>query len=434
MRNLVILGAGTAGTLVANRLVDRLPRNWVLTVVDPAPDHTYQPDLVLVPLGLQPAGRMQRPREKTFASGVRWLTQEVLAVEPEQRRVVLSNRERLDYDLLVIASGALPQPGAVPVRRGNGLQRVIHHFYGFGAANNLRQVLSNWLGGRLVVVVAGLPVKGPGAPLEFLLLAHDQFERWGIRDRVELIYATPLGSPFAEPVAASVFGSLLEERRICCYTGFELVEIDAERELLRAADGRELGFELAVSIPLHGGAPFVARSGLGDDRGFVPTEPGTLLARGHNRIFAVGDANDREVPKTASMAHFEGELAVENVLRAIGGRSLVANADGRASGFVESGGGKALLVGFDSATPPAAGRFPVPWLGPFHFLKESRRNHWGKRAARWLYWNALLPGKPLRVAVHWPGPRSRAPAEGRPDALERPRTAGGGRDDRTTAD
>ena len=52
MRRLVILGAGTAGTTVANKLRRRLARDeWRITVIDRDRDHLYQPGLLFIPFG-----------------------------------------------------------------------------------------------------------------------------------------------------------------------------------------------------------------------------------------------------------------------------------------------------------------------------------------------------------------------------------------------
>ena len=72
--------------------------------------------------------------------------------------------------------------------------------------------------------------------------------------------------------------------------------------------------------------------------------------------------------------------------------------DGHANCFVESGDGKALLLDFNYETEPLTGMYPAPYVGPMSLLKESRANHLGKLAFRWVYWNVLLPGRPMPMA------------------------------------
>ena len=71
--------------------------------------------------------------------------------------------------------------------------------------------------------------------------------------------------------------------------------------------------------------------------------------------------------------------------------------DGHANCFVESGDGKGLLIDFNYDTQPLPGTYPLAGVGPLALLKESRLNHIGKLAFRWIYWHMLLPGRRLPV-------------------------------------
>ncbi|HEY6052468.1 MAG TPA: hypothetical protein VIU86_00980, partial [Gaiellaceae bacterium] len=154
---------------------------------------------------------------------------------------------------------------------------------------------------------------------------------------------------------------------------------------------REVPFDLLVAVPLHGGAEFVERSpGLGDALGFVPTDPNTLQAKAAANVFVLGDATDLPSSKAGSVVHFQGEILVDNVVAFLDGRPLQPSFDGHANCFIESGFHKALLIDFDYDIDPLPGRF-----GPLPLLKESRLNHLGKLAFQFVYWHALLPGRPL---------------------------------------
>ena len=53
MRRLLVLGAGTAGTMAVNKLRPRLsPQEWKITVVDPDDTHYYQPGYLFIPFGI----------------------------------------------------------------------------------------------------------------------------------------------------------------------------------------------------------------------------------------------------------------------------------------------------------------------------------------------------------------------------------------------
>jgi sulfide:quinone oxidoreductase len=208
---------------------------------------------------------------------------------------------------------------------------------------------------------------------------------------------TPLDAAFTRPVAARAFGSILDDRGIEVVSEFNTGEVDGDRQVLKSYDEREVPYDLLITVPTHMGAPFVEASGLGDELAFIPTDRNTLLATGHNDIFVLGDATNLPTSKAGSVAHFQSEVVVENVLRHIAGKSPIPEFDGHANCFIESGHGKALLIDFNYDVEPLPGSFPLPVVGPMTLLRESRRNHWGKLAFRWVYWNMLLPGRPMPV-------------------------------------
>jgi sulfide:quinone oxidoreductase len=398
MKNLVILGAGTAGTMVANSMRKKLPKDWSTTVIDPSPTHLYQPGLLFLPFGARDEEKMQRPRKKTLHSAVDWLQEEVKLVDPDEKEVVLVSEERLSYDLLVIASGSHIRPDETPGMLGEHWRDSIHEFYTLEGAQAMRDAMAKFDGGRLVVNIVEMPIKCPVAPLEWLFLAVDYFKKRGIRDRVDLVYATPLDGAFTKPVCSDVLGYLLDEKGIQLETEFNTGEIDGDGRVLRSYDEREIPYDMLVSIPTHMGAEFVEASGLGDDLAFVPTDHHTLEAVGHDDIFVLGDASNVPTSKAGSVAHFQAEVVAENLMRTIEGRSLEQGSDGHANCFIESGDGKALLIDFNYYVEPLPGHFPLPGVGPFTLLTETRLNHWGKLAFRWTYWNALLPARPLPVS------------------------------------
>jgi sulfide:quinone oxidoreductase len=238
------------------------------------------------------------------------------------------------------------------------------------------------------------------APLEFAFLADAFFKERGTRSGVEITFVTPLDGAFTRPIASTRLGHLLEEKGIKVEREFACESVDGAAGKLTAYDGRSLDFDLLVTVPTHSGAEFVTRSGLGNELGFIPTDKYSLAAKGLEGVFVIGDATDVPASKAGSVAHFEAETLVENLERAVAGKALLSTFDGHANCFVETGDGKALLIDFNYDTEPLPGTYPLPGIGPFSLLEESRVNHQGKLAFRWIYWNGLLPGKPIPVPAH----------------------------------
>ena len=338
---------------------------------------------------------MRRSRNAFLARGVDLVLGEVDRVDPEPRAVLLRDGRRLEYDYLVIATGTEPRPDQTPGMLGDEWHRSVGEFYTFEGASALRDRLEAFAGGRLVVHVTEMPIKCPVAPLEFVFLAHDYLTRRGLRDRTELVFVTPLDGAFTKPVASRHLGNALADRGVVVETDFMVESIDQERRVLISYDEREVGYDQLVTVPLNMGADLVARSGLGDELNYVPVDKYTLQSPTHPEIFALGDANNIPTSKAGSVAHFSVEVFIENLVQLAAGEPMTHSFDGHANCFVETGNGKALLLDFNYDVEPLTGTFPLPRIGPLRLLEESRMNHLGKLAFRHVYWNALLPGRPL---------------------------------------
>jgi sulfide:quinone oxidoreductase len=410
VERIVILGGGTGGTLVANRLRRAYrPEAAEIVVVDRDDDHVYQPGLLFVPFGLAEVRRITRPRWQQLRSGITYCQVGIDRVDTENDRVYLEDGTALGYDALIVATGAQLLPEETEGLTGPGWQKDVFTFYTPEGAEALRRALDGFTSGRLAVGVIDLPIKCPVAPLEFCFLADDYFRRRGIRDRVHLTYVTPLDGAFTKPVASRKLGGLLAAKGIELVTEFCTGTVEDEpgaEGRLVSYDERVVPFDLAVVVPLHGGAAYVDRSpGLGDELGFVPVDPHTLQAKVKPNVFALGDAADVTAAKAGSVAHFEGDVLVGNVRRFLAGEPLAASFDGHTNCFIEIGGGKALLIDFNYDTEPLPGHYPGRLGLPL--LRPSRLNHLGKLAFQQLYWHGLLPGRDI------PGISPAMPARGK---------------------
>ncbi len=394
-KRIVILGGGTGGTMTANRLRRRFDSDEAeIHVVDRDDKHVYQPGLLFVPFGLAQVGEIVRPRRRQLRDGVVFHENEVESVALDKDEVLLDDGTALHYDVLVVATGVRLQPEETEGMTSAGWNERVFTFYSPEGADGLQGALERFAGGRLVVNLVDMPIKCPVAPLEFAFLADWYFRERNIRDKVELVYSTPLDGAFTKPIASERLAGLLAEKEVELVTEFNAGEVDGVGGKLSSYDGRELDFDLLVTIPLHGGAAYVERSsGLGDAFGFVPTNKSTLQTSVKPNVFALGDATDLPTSKAGSVTHFEGEVLAENIVRYLAGKELDGGYDGHANCFIESGFHKALLIDFNYETEPLPGHFPTAVGLPL--LRESRLNHLGKLMFQWIYWHALLPGREI---------------------------------------
>lgn len=397
MKRLLVLGAGTAGTMAINKLRPRLPEDeWEITIVEPSDIHHYQPGYLFLPFGAYTPGETMEPTDRFIPEGVTRLRAKVDRVDADANVVHLADGQTVPYDYLIIASGTAPRPDQTPGMDDPAVWRKsVHEFYTFEGAMALREKLANWRGGRLVVHVTEMPIKCPVAPLEFTFLADAFFAEKGMRDQVEIVYVTPLEGAFTKPVASQLLGHMLDDRKIELEPDFMIDTVDGENSKIVSMDEREVPFDLLVTVPLNMGADYIARSGFGDDLNYVPVDRHTLLSTKYDNIFAIGDASNIPASKAGSVAHFSIDLFPDNFINHVNGRPMTSMFDGHANCFIESGNGKGMLIDFNYDTEPLPGKYPLPGIGPFSLLQETDINHLGKLAFRWMYWNLLLPGKEL---------------------------------------
>lgn len=403
MKKLLILGAGTAGTMMLNKLRKKLSKaEWEITIIDKDKNHYYQPGFLFVPFGIYKKEEIVKPKDKFFPKDIKAIWDEIERIDPANNTVYLKENAPETYDILLIATGCAPDPEETPGLKGELWGKDIFSFYDYEGACQLADKLKDWEGGNLVINIVDMPIKCPPAPLEFTFLAEAYFTEKGMRDKVNITYVTPMSGAFTKPIASKMLEGLLHERNINVEADFYIERVDETSKKIVSYDEKEVPFDLLVSIPVNKGAAMVAESGLDDkdDLNYAVTDKETLQSKHYPNIFAIGDATNLPASKAGAVAHFEGEILIENILDFIAGRPLSQKFDGHANCFIETGYGQASVIDFNYEVQPLPGKFPIPGIGPLSLLGISRINHWGKLAFKWAYWNMLLRGIPFPISTH----------------------------------
>jgi sulfide:quinone oxidoreductase len=398
MKKILILGGGTAGTIMANKLRKALDREeWDITVVDKHSTHYYQPGFLFIPFEIYKKNDVVKPKSDFFPVGVNVIYADIDRIVPGDNKVQLTGGKVLHYDYLIVATGTQIKPEETPGLKDKLWQKEIFDFYSIEGALALQQFFKSWEGGKLVMAIVDMPFKCPVAPIEFVCLAEEFFTKKGIRDKVEISLVTPLPGAFTKPVATKMLSDLLEEKNIAVIPDFYIERIDNEKKVLISYDEKEVPFDVLTIVPLNKGDEMIARSGMGDDLNYVPTDKNTLRSLEFGNIFVIGDAANLPTSKAGSVAHFSSEILLENIMSAIEGRSMHAKFDGHSNCYIETGYGKGALIDFNYDTEPLPGTFPLPGIGPFGLLKNTKMNHYGKIMFRWIYWHILLKGRELPI-------------------------------------
>jgi sulfide:quinone oxidoreductase len=399
MKKILILGAGTAGTMMANKLRRALKAdNWKITIVDQEEVHYYQPGFLFIPFGIYDKKDVVKPKSKFIPSGVEIIYSSIDLIEAGSNRVTLASGLVLDYDYLIIATGVQTKPEETTGLTGKLWYKKIFDFYTIEGSVAFKDYLKTWKGGDLVMAITEIPFKCPIAPIEFVCLADEFFTKKGLRDKVNIKFVTPLPGAFTKPIATKMLSSMMTKKNIEIIPDYYIEKVDNESQKLVSYDGREVHFDMMAIVPVNMGADVIGKSGLGDDLNLVPTNKHTLRSDKYENIFVIGDASNIPTSKAGSVAHFESDVLFENLLSSINNRPLAAEFDGHANCYVETGFGKATLIDFNFDMEPLPGTYPLAILGPFSLLKTTWINHLGKMFFRWIYWNILLKGKTLPVS------------------------------------
>jgi len=401
MKNIVILGAGTGGTILANTLTRKLDmRQWAITVIDKASEHYYQPGFLFLPFklyGYENKEDVFHPITKHLPSEAKYVQDEVKLIDHKNKKVETANG-KYDYDWLILAMGCEVRPEEVE-GMAEGMGKNVFTFYTPEGAMALQEKLDGMDEGRLVLNIAEMPIKCPVAPIEFVFLADYFFHLRKSRERVEIDLVTPLTGAFTKPLASHALDKIAQEKNIKTWPNFQIASVDHENKNISSFGGESVPYDVLVAIPPHFGPQSIEDSGLGNGLGYAVTDDKTLKSKKAEHIYAIGDNTNVPTSKAGSVAHFEAEIIETNLLREIEGKEPIADFDGHSNCFIESGFHKALLFDFNYTTEPLPGVYPLAGVGPMALLKETRLNHWGKMAFKYIYWNLLLsghmPGDPL---------------------------------------
>jgi sulfide:quinone oxidoreductase len=370
---ILIVGGGTGGTVLANRLAERLAPeidagDVEVTLVNDDADHVYKPVFLYVAFGQREVADARRPLRDLLDPRVNLEVDRVVDVDTDAKSVTCRAGGRsIDYDHLVLATGATLAPEETP-----GLIEGGHHFYGPDGAERLRDALAEFEEGHLVLSVIGTPHMCPAAPLEFVLMADEWFEQRGLREAVDITYTYPIQRLHGKPSISEWAEPRFEERGIEAATFFNAEAVDPEKEVLQSMEGEELDYDLLVAIPPHRGDDLVVESGLGDD-GWVEVDKTTLEAAAADDVYAMGDTADVPAPKAGSAAHYQAGVLAERLAATVRGHVPTATYDGKTVCFLEAGMDDATFVSFDYENEPV-------------MRDESRFIHWAKLAYNESYW------------------------------------------------
>lgn len=371
---ILVVGGGTAGTIVANNLARRLSAETRrgkarITMLSASDRHMYQPGLLYVAFGQMTPDQLYRDQASLLESNIDFHVDPVTDFMLDQNKVKTQSGKLHEYDTLVIATGSRMVPEEIP-----GMNDGAEFFYTEASAVKLYKKLREFQGGKVAVAV-GVPHKCPIAPVEVMFSLHDYFKARGIRDKVHLKYHYPINRIHTIENVAKWAKPEFDRIGVEYETLFNIKEVDGKNKLLKSEEGTEYQYDLLIVIPQHRGMEVVEQNKLGSG-GWIPTDRYSLKMNGHDNVYVVGDTTNLPVSKTGSAAHFQAEVIAENIASIVKVGEPVRDYDGKVYCFIEAGHDRATYAMFNYLNPPD--------LKP-----PSKPMHWFKLSYNQMYWTSV---------------------------------------------
>jgi sulfide:quinone oxidoreductase len=373
VKHVVILGAGFAGLELASRLSESLADQVRTTLIDQNDSFSFGFSKLDVLFGRKATADILLHYDEISLEGVEFRRERVTSIDPEKRHVA-TDAASYDADILVVAVGADYDLAATPGFEEGGVE-----YYSVAGAERMRDVVSDFSSGNIVVGILGHPFKCPPAPFEGALLLHDHFVERGIRDSVEIRTVGPMAAPvpITQEVSQSILNALAE-RGIEYVPNQHVVEIDTRSKEARMASGGSIPYDLFVGIPVHRVPEVVERSGLAVD-GWVPVEK-TNLATRFQDVYAVGDVTALPMAKAGVFAEAAARVVADDIAARLRGDVLQRPYEGAGTCYIEFGGGMVGMVEanfFGGPTPTAR------LVGPSRELAADKVTFASTRRERW---------------------------------------------------
>lgn len=397
--NIVILGGGTGGIVTANKLRKTLPPNIEITLVERNKLHSFAASYLWLMVNQRKAEKISTPLSNLVDKGVRIIFEEAKSIDITNKIVVTEN-QKIAYDYLIISLGA-----ELDKKYLNSSNEDIHNFYTYEGTQKLRDKLSGFESGEIVITIEAMPYKCPGAPYEAAMLIADYIKKRKLQDKVNISLCTPEPQPL--PVAGPELGKsvseLLTQKGIRFFTHHQLSDVNTEAKTIKFNDTNEQKYDLLIVVPKHNPPAVIANSGLSDNNGqanWIPVDKNTLKTNADN-VYAIGDVTSitipgkwqpdkpMKLPKAGVFAHSQAITVAEIIAAKIKGKQTSSTFCGDGFCMLEAGEDLAGFAYGDFFAAPKPdvkmknlgqlwhlGKvlFEKWWLSPIGFTKSFYKN------------------------------------------------------------
>lgn len=413
MEKILIIGGGTAGIMTAAQLLKK--KDVSVTLLDPAEYHYYQPAWTLVGANAYDFEKTKKSMASIMPTGVNWIKEYAQSMDPENNQVTTASGKKLDYDYLVVAPGIKIDTSLIEGLTESLGKGVVCSNY--TDPKHTWEVLKNFKGGNAVFTQPTTPIKCGGAPQKIAYLAADYFQKNGLKDKTNVIFATPGSVIFGVREIRETLEKVIARYGIHFKPHYAPIKIDGEnrvitfkyndssenecvlnsdptlKEVVHGNQTIEMEFDMLHLAPPQTAPDFVKNSVLANAGGWLDVDHGTMQHNKYKNVFGLGDAAGLPTAKTGAAIRKQVPIVVENLSRLMDKSAL---SDEKYNGYsscpLVTGFGKMVLAEFDYNS----NFIPDPKLKRM-LITDSSKEHlrlwWLKKyILPHLYWNKMLKG------------------------------------------
>ncbi|MCB9292005.1 MAG: NAD(P)/FAD-dependent oxidoreductase [Lewinellaceae bacterium] len=389
----LIVGGGTAGITVAAMLRNK-PNAPEVTIIEPSEKHYYQPIWTLVGAGVFPREISERNEADFIPPGVTWIKDYVDTFQPEKNAVTLRSGDQHTYDYLVVAPGIQIDWDKIPglkeglAKPGSG----VCSNYSYDTVNSTWDALKGVKKGRAIFTAPSTPIKCGGAPQKIMYLAADYFQKHGLKNKVEVVFASAGTVIFGVAKYRAALEKVVERYGIKTDFYQELVEIRPDKKVAvfehrQTGEKKEMEYEMIHVTPPQSAPDFLKKSPLGNEAGWVSVDKDTMQHTKYPNIFSLGDASSLPTSKTGAAIRKQAPVLVKNLRAVMQGHTPEEAYNGYTSCPLVTGYGSLILAEFDYDSQPAES-FPFDQA-------QERYSMYALKAygLPQMYWHGMLKGR-----------------------------------------
>jgi sulfide:quinone oxidoreductase len=413
----VIIGGGTGGIMTAAQL-KRKDRNIAVAIIEPNDFHWYQPAWTLVGAGTFKFQHTRRQEKKLIPKGVDWIKDRATGFVPEANKVTTEKSGDIFYDYLVVSAGIKMDVDALPgLREALETPAVCSNYLD---PRKTFRVLKNFTGGNAVFTQPGTPIRCGGAPMKIMFLAESYFRKHGLRDKTNVLFATPGTVIFGVKEFADTLNSIVEKRNIDFKTYYKPVKIDPVKQEItfeyikpktvfeptqldavthERLDGTNLvtvHYDMLHLAPPQAAPDLVSHSPFaykeGPNKGWMEVDTHTLQSPVYKNVFGIGDAVALPTAKTGAAIRKQAPVVVDNIIHLMKQLPFGEKQyEGYSSCPIVTDYGKMLLAEFKYGNV----RDTDPLIKRFVDTTKEQWSMWilKKYGLPWLYWNMMMKGR-----------------------------------------